>query len=98
MTARRAPRPISLALQLLGEKLEPQGTLSRAQSAWTQAVGSDIAAHASPIAERGGTLTVRCTSSAWAAELEMRGVELTERLNAALPPEARVLKLRFDTR
>jgi predicted nucleic acid-binding Zn ribbon protein len=42
-----------------------------------------VAAVARPIAERDGVLTVICSDSVWAAELEMMP-ELVERLNAVL--------------
>lgn len=81
---RAAPRPISFAVQALGTRLAPLGTLTRVQSAWSRLVGAEIAANASPTAERDGTLTVLCSAAVWAAELEMRGEELRELLNADL--------------
>jgi len=47
-------------------------------------VGPAIAAEATPTAERGGVLTVSCSASVWAAELEMMAPELVARLNAEL--------------
>ncbi len=81
---RLAPRPISLAVEALGARLAPQGTLARVQSAWPQLVGPEIAANARPTAEREGALTVLCSAAVWAAELEMRAAELRELLNADL--------------
>jgi predicted nucleic acid-binding Zn ribbon protein len=81
---RAAPRPISIAVDALGARLAPQSTLTRVQSAWGQLVGAEIAANARPTAERDGVLTVLCSAAVWAAELEMRGEELTELLNADL--------------
>ncbi len=92
---RRAPRQIAAAVQALNATLLPRTPLGRVQSIWESTVGADIAAHASPIAERQGTLTVRCSAAVWAAELEMRAGELTELLNAQLRPHASISRLRF---
>ncbi|HEX3693592.1 MAG TPA: DUF721 domain-containing protein [Solirubrobacteraceae bacterium] len=81
--SRRAPRPFSQALAGLTAALEPPTVLARAQGAWPDAVGERVAAVARPIAERDGVLTVICSDSVWAAELEMMP-ELVERLNAVL--------------
>jgi predicted nucleic acid-binding Zn ribbon protein len=85
-------------MQTLSSTLLPQSPLGRVQSIWEAAVGADIAAHASPVAERDGTLTVRCSGAVWAAELEMRAGELAELLNAQLQPHASISRLRFVSR
>jgi predicted nucleic acid-binding Zn ribbon protein len=95
---RRAPRPISFAVQALGETLAPQSPLARVQSIWAVVVGEDIAAQAIPVAEREGTLTVRCSAAVWAAELEMRASDLLESINAALPDATLISRLRFVSR
>jgi predicted nucleic acid-binding Zn ribbon protein len=95
---RRGPRPISIAVEALGEALAPESPLARVQSIWVAVAGADIAAHASPVSERGGTLTVRCSSAVWAAELDMRSGELTGLLNAELQPAATISRLRFVSR
>jgi predicted nucleic acid-binding Zn ribbon protein len=80
---RRAPRPLSVAVERLQETLAPATPLARVQSCWAEAVGPAIAASARPVAERGGVLTISCDAATWAAELQMMGPQLTERLNAA---------------
>jgi predicted nucleic acid-binding Zn ribbon protein len=92
---RRAPRPISLALRAFGDRAAPQSALARVQAVWGEVVGAQIAAHASPESERGGVISVRCSESVWAAELQMQSQELTERLNAALGEASAVSSLRF---
>ena len=82
--ARRAPRPLSLALGDLSPTLAPASTLARVQSCWESAVGAAIAVAAAPVGEREGVLTVRCESSVWSAELDLMAAELLTRLNAAL--------------
>ncbi len=75
----------------------PAGTLSRVQKVWPEVVGASIAAEARPTAERGGTLTVSCSSAVWAAELEMMGRQIVSALNGALGGEARIEALRCLT-
>jgi predicted nucleic acid-binding Zn ribbon protein len=81
---RRAPRPLSAALEAIGHESAPPTVLARVQAAWADAVGAAIAAEAQPVAERAGTLTVTCRSAAWASELELLAPDLLERLNEAL--------------
>ena len=47
-----------------------------------------MAREARPTAERHGTVTVGCSSAVWAQELDLMGVVLIERLNAALGRDA----------
>ena len=82
--SRRAPRPLSLALEGLSRDLEPATVLAECQRHWPQVAGAAIAAEARPVAERGGTLTIACESSVWANELDLMGPVLVDRLNAAL--------------
>lgn len=81
---RRAPRPLSAALERLGHASTPSTLLARVQAVWTEAVGPAIAAEAQPVAERAGTLTVACRSATWASELELLAPDLIERLDGAL--------------
>lgn len=92
---RRAPRPISLAMQAFGDRVAPQSALARVQAVWGEVVGAQIAARSTPESERGGVVSVRCSESVWAAELQMRSEELTERLNAALGEANAISSLRF---
>jgi predicted nucleic acid-binding Zn ribbon protein len=95
---RHSPRPISVALSYLGDRLAPQSALASAQAGWEQAVGGQIAAHCQPAFERSGTLTVDCESAVWAAELQMQGPEILAALNAALAPGRELAALRFRVR
>jgi predicted nucleic acid-binding Zn ribbon protein len=81
---RRAPRPLSVALEGFTTTLAPASTLARVQSCWSSTTGAAIAAAASPIAERDGVLTVRCESAVWSQELELMAPDLLTRLNEAL--------------
>ncbi len=81
---RRSPRPLSLAIDHIRDELSPQTLLAEAQRTWPQAVGATIAREARPIGERGGTLTVSCSASVWAQELDLMGPAIIERLNSLL--------------
>ena len=93
---RLAPRPLSAALDPLRRELAPATTLARVQEVWPQIAGA-AAREATPVSERGGTVTFACRSSVWAGELTLMSGELKDRLNAALEG-APVADLRFVTR
>jgi predicted nucleic acid-binding Zn ribbon protein len=81
---RRSPRSMSVALGVLADRLAPQTLLGDVQRAWPGAVGAAIAAEAQPTAERGGVITISCSASVWAQELDLMGPQIIERLNAGL--------------
>jgi predicted nucleic acid-binding Zn ribbon protein len=81
---RRSPRSMGRALSLLADELAPQTLLAEVQRAWPEVVGASIAAQAQPTAERGGLLTISCSASVWAQELDLMSVAILERLNEAL--------------
>jgi predicted nucleic acid-binding Zn ribbon protein len=91
---RRSPRPLSLALDRMRDELAPQTLLAEAQRAWPSAVGAMIAAEATPVSERGGVLTISCSASVWAQELDLMGPVLLERLNARLHRGEKLSRLR----
>jgi len=77
-------------------ELAPAGLLPAVQREWRAAVGEAIAAEAWPELERGGTVTVRCRTAVWAAELSMLAEGLVEQLNGRLPEGRRVSALKFS--
>jgi predicted nucleic acid-binding Zn ribbon protein len=91
---RLAPRPIGQALERALSGARPAGLLAEVQSAWPAVAGAALAAAASPVAERAGTVTVECESAVWAAELELLGGDLVRRLDEAVS-SGRVERLRF---
>jgi predicted nucleic acid-binding Zn ribbon protein len=93
---RAAPRTLSTALEGLTSALAPATTLARVQAIWEPTAGPSIAGAAHPTAERGGVLTVSCTASVWAQELDLMAPDLVPRLNAALGSEA-IRELRCRT-
>jgi len=94
MSRRRAPRPLSFALDRVTAGLAPATVLARVQGCWADAVGDIVSAEAKPVSERDGVVTVACQSSVWAQELEMLGPDLLVKLNAALG-DPLVAQLRF---
>jgi predicted nucleic acid-binding Zn ribbon protein len=76
------------ALNVLADDLAPRTLLADVQRAWPGVVGPAIAAEAEPTAERGGVLTISCSASVWAQELDLMSVAILDRLNAALPSGA----------
>ncbi len=81
---RVAPRALDHALDGVLLHLRPATTLARVQAAWPGVVGEALAAEAEPVSERGGTVTVRCSSSVWAQELDLLSERVVERLNEKL--------------
>ena len=88
------PRPIAVAAGELAASLVPPTALASIQQRWEEAVGPDLAAHAEPVAERNGTVTINCRDAVWAAELELQSRTLMERLSHTLEVagEAREIK------
>ncbi|HTU87554.1 MAG TPA: DUF721 domain-containing protein [Solirubrobacteraceae bacterium] len=85
MTAyRRSPRRAGVALGHLRGELAPGTLLAEVQQEWREAVGATIAIEAQPTRERGGVVTVSCSASVWAQELDLMAPVIMERLNARL--------------
>ncbi len=90
---RRSPRRVANALDVIVEQLAPATLLADVQRAWPDAVGESIAAQAQPTGERGGAITISCSASVWAQELDLMSPQIIERLNARLR-RGRVERLR----
>ena len=90
---RRSPRPLTLALGPLRDALAPETLLAEVQRVWPEAVGEAIAAEAAPTHERGGTVTIACSASVWAQELDLMAPTITAALNERLR-RGRVTRLR----
>jgi predicted nucleic acid-binding Zn ribbon protein len=90
---RRSPRRVSLALDHIRDDLEPDTVLAEVQRLWSSTVGPAIAAEAQPTAERGGVVTISCSASVWAQELDLMAPAILERLNRTLRGQ-RVSRLR----
>jgi predicted nucleic acid-binding Zn ribbon protein len=74
-------------------ELAPETLLAEVQQAWREAVGAAIALEARPTRERGGVVTVSCSASVWAQELDLMSPVIVERLNQRLR-SGRVSRLR----
>jgi len=84
MTRRRAPRPASTALRAALDRAAPKTPLAALQGAWAEVVGEQIAAVTSPVSERNGEVTVSCSDSVWAQELDLMQEQLLGRLRDRL--------------
>jgi len=80
MSRRPAPRQASAAIRAARDRAAPQTGLAAAQAAWAQAVGEQLAAVATPVSERSGTLTIECSESVWMQELDLMQEQLLKRL------------------
>jgi predicted nucleic acid-binding Zn ribbon protein len=97
VSRRRAPRSAASALRTALEQVAPKTPLATLQATWAAAVGERIAAVATPVSERSGEVTVSCTDSVWAQELDLMQGELLQRLQELLGEGApRTLRFRIN--
>ena len=94
---RRAPRPVSQALDALTAQLAPATLLAEVQAAWPEAVGEALAAAGTPVSERDGTVVIACREAVWAQEMDLMSERLVSALNGALGRPA-VQRLRVQAR
>jgi predicted nucleic acid-binding Zn ribbon protein len=95
VTRRRAPRQAGEAFRVARDRVAPKTGLAAVQAAWAEALGERLAAVATPVSERTGTLTVECTDGVWAQELDLMQAQLLERLREVLGERApQALKFR----
>jgi predicted nucleic acid-binding Zn ribbon protein len=95
VTHRRAPRQAGEAFRVARDRVAPKTGLAAVQAAWAEALGERLAAVASPVSERTGTLTVECTDGVWAQELDLMQDQLLDRLREVLGERApQALKFR----
>jgi len=94
MSRRRAPRQAGQAFRAARDLAAPKTRLASVQSAWAEAVGEQLAAVTAPATERAGTLTIDCSDSVWAQELDLMQEALLGRLREVLG-EAAPKALRF---
>jgi len=98
VSRRRAPRPAAGAFKAALRQVTPQTPLASIQAAWSQAVGEQLAAAATPVSERDGTLTVECADAVWAQELDLMQGALLERLREQVGEQApRSLRFRVNS-
>jgi predicted nucleic acid-binding Zn ribbon protein len=88
VSRRRAPRPAASAFRAALERVAPQTPLAAIQAAWANAVGAQLAAVATPVSERDGTLTIECADTVWAQELDLMQGALLERLREEVGEQA----------
>jgi len=88
MRQRRSPRQAAAAIRAARDAAAPRTGLAAVQSHWAEAVGERLAAVATPVSEKAGTLTVECADAVWAQELDLMQEQLLERLRAVLGDKA----------
>jgi len=88
MSRRRAPRPAAAALRSALGAAAPKTGLASLQSVWGELIGERIAAVAQPVSERGGEVTIECSDSVWAQELDLMQGQLLERVRERLGERA----------
>src|SRR5689334_20777282 len=88
MSRRRAPRPAASAFQAALHRVAPKTPLAAVQAAWESAVGKQLAAVATPVSERDGTLTIECADAVWAQELDLMQEPLLQRLRDEVGEQA----------
>lgn len=93
--SRRAPRPISTALEAVLDRVAPKTPLAAVQLAWPRAAGETIAREAEPVAERDGVVTISCRSATWAEQLDLLQDDLLGRLREQIPDGQSLRGLRF---
>jgi predicted nucleic acid-binding Zn ribbon protein len=98
MSHRRAPRQASSAIRAARDRAAPRTSLAAVQATWAATVGEQLAAIATPVSERSGTLTIECADTVWAQELDLMQAQLLERLEKELGEQApRVLRFRVNS-
>jgi predicted nucleic acid-binding Zn ribbon protein len=88
MSRRRVPRPAAAALRTALERAAPKTRLAAVQSAWAEVAGERVAAVAWPASERDGTVTIACSDSVWAQELDLMQGQLERGLREQLGDDA----------
>ena len=99
MTRRRVPRPASTAIRAARERAAPRTRLASVQAVWAGAVGEQLAVMAEPVSEREGTVTVECSDTVWAHELDLMQEQLLDRLReqlGELAPESLRFRVKSD--
>jgi predicted nucleic acid-binding Zn ribbon protein len=91
---RRNPRSLGVALGVAQHDWAPATLLASVQAVWPEVVGAAIATEATPVSEKAGVLTVSCSASVWAQELDLMASTILGRLNAKLTETGTVSRLR----
>ena len=98
MSRRRAPRPAADAFKAALQRVAPQTPLAAIQTAWPSSVGEQLAAVATPVSHKDGTLTIECADAVWAQELDLMQATLLERLREELGEQApQALRFRVNS-
>jgi predicted nucleic acid-binding Zn ribbon protein len=97
MSRRRAPRPAAEAFRAALGQAAPKTRLAALQSVWAEVVGERVAAAAKPVSERDGAVTIACSDSVWAEELDLMQERVQRSLRERLGDDApRSLRFRVE--
>jgi predicted nucleic acid-binding Zn ribbon protein len=88
VTRRRAPRQAASAFRAARARVAPQTPLAALQASWAEAVGPQLAAVSTPVAERAGEATIECADAVWTQELDLMRDQLLARLREHLGDSA----------
>lgn len=82
----KRPLPVATLLEAVfaGKPAQQRLKEAKAWQFWEQAVGPQIAARATPVSFRDGTLTVRVSGSAWMQQLSLLKPDILRQLNGAI--------------
>lgn len=98
MSRRRVPRPATEAFRTALRQAAPKTGLAAVQGVWADVVGERVATAARPVSERDGAVTIACSDSIWAEELDLMQGQLLEALQERLGKDApRSLRFRVES-
>ena len=80
------PKPVGDLLHTLvtGRGWKEHMQFGRLLEEWATVVGADVAARSTPVALRGGVLSIRADGAAWATELTLLGRSIVEKVDSYL--------------
>ena len=93
----RDPEGLGVVMDSLTSKLGWSSPLARSEllASWLEIVGADTAEHSAPVGIEEGVLTVKCDSTAWATQLRIMRVQISNRIVARYP-DAGIDSIRFE--
>ena len=86
MVARRTPRPITLSIQELVQRVRPATVLTEVQAVWSEATQL--------IGVKNGELLVQCESSLWSQEISLLAPQIIRKINQRISAEQPIEKVR----
>jgi len=93
----RDPHALFDVIDNLTSKMGWESPLAQSEllDSWAEIAGAETAEHSAPTAIEGGTLLVRCDSTAWATQLRLMRSQITTKI-ATRFPQAGITEVRFE--